>query len=127
MSEQIDSVTTEEPRNWPFWAVKWYGYIFALMFIFYGGLKLVLGALDRVYTDTPEHVVYLVEGLILLGLTMGFKERKNWGWYGMVALNGLVVLSALVTLKQLYNIPFLVLSLAALGTLFSKPVRGEFF
>jgi len=127
MSGQLESVSTEETRNWPFWAIKWYGYIFALMFIFYGGLKLVLGALDRVYTDTPEHVVYLVEGLILLGLTMGFKERKNWGWYGMVVLNGLVVLNAVFTMNQVYNIPFLILSLAAVGTLFSRPVRGEFF
>jgi len=127
MIENSRPVEEPQPRNWAFLGVKWYGYVFALMFLLYGGLKLVLGALDRDYTDTPKFIIFLLAGLVLLGLTMAFRDFKKWGWYGLVVLNGLVVITALFSITDFYNLPFLILSLAVLGALFSPVVRGEFF
>jgi hypothetical protein len=122
-----EPVVEQTSRFRAFVIVKWYGYIISLMFILFGGVKLILGALDRDYSDAPTYVISLIEGLILLGLTMGFRDRKKWGWYGMVGMNGLFVLTALIGIGQLYNFPFLILSIAALLLLFSRAVKDEIF
>lgn len=127
MTEHSETVEQTEPRNWLFWGVKWYGYVIAAMFLLYGGLKLVLGALDRDYKDVPTNVIFLLAGLVLFGIALAFRDRKTLGWYCLVGLNGLVVLVAAVTITNMYSIPYLILSGAALAALFSKVVKGEFF
>lgn len=127
MSAEQTHSTTEPLAPLMFRIVKWYGYIFALMFLLYGGLKLVLGALDRDYSDAPKYMITILEGVLLLGLCLAFRDRKRWGWYGLVGLNGLIALLALVTINQVYSIPYLVLSGGALALLFSPTVKEEIF
>ena len=108
-----------------FAVVKWYGYIFALTFVLYGGVKLVLGFLDRNYENAEQLILFLLLGVILLVICFAFKDRKVWGWYGMMSINGLVVLLALFGLSNIFNVVLLVLSLAALGALFLPAIKDE--
>ena len=108
-----------------FAVVKWYGYVFSLTFVLYGGVKLVLGFLDRKYDDAEQLILFLLLGVILLVICFAFKDRKSWGWYGMIGINGLVVLLALFGLSNIFNVVLLVLSLAALGALLHPAIKDE--
>ena len=107
--------------------IKWYGYVFALTFVLYGGVKLVLGFMDRDYEDVEQKFIFLVVGVILLTVCYAFRDLKNWGWYGMVAINGLIVLLSLIGLGSVYNVFLMVLSLGALGALFHPIVKTRVF
>lgn len=117
----------EETRPWSFLATKWYGYVFAAFFVLYGGVKIILGFLDRDYSDASSSVLFLIIGVILAGIAIGFRDGKRWGWYGLVAVNGLVVLLAVIGYSQALNFVYLVLSLAALGMLFMRQTKAEIF
>ncbi len=120
---------TEESQNRPitFLLAKWYGYVFAGMFTLYGGVKIILGILDRDYSDFSQSVIFLLVGIIMVTICVGFRDLKRWGWYGMVFLNGLIVLAVLFSLGETLNIVFLVLSGATLAALFAPPTKAQIF
>ena len=49
-----------------FVVAKWYGYIFAIFYLAYGGVKIVLGVLDRNYDDMAQPFIFLLMGIVLI-------------------------------------------------------------
>jgi uncharacterized membrane protein len=93
------------------------------MFILYGGVMLVLGFLDRKYERTFEYVIFLVLGIALITLCLGYRDGKPWGWYGLVGVFGLTVLGTLFGLGDYLNVVLLLLTAVALGALFHPEAK----
>jgi hypothetical protein len=121
-------VTDSEPRQaWMFLATKWYGYLLSLCFLLYGGVKIILGVLDRDYSDISSSVLFLILGIILITICMGYRDRRRWGWYGLIGVNAIVVVLAAIGYSQALNLIYLVLSGAALAMLFAPKTKAEIF
>ena len=120
------NLSEEAPHGpWPFVAVKWYGYILAAIYLIYGGIKIVLAVLDRNYADMVTPVLFGGLGLILLVVVYAYRDRKLFGWYGLVAINGLVIILSIFSIKQ-YGLILLILSAAALAALLA-PITKAYF
>jgi hypothetical protein len=102
----------------------WWGYIFAAMYLLYGGVKLVLSILDRQYQDMGSAVIFLVLGLLLIMLAMAYRDSKQWGWIGLIALNGAIVVLALLGLSHVENVVLLIVSLLALVGLLAPSTKA---
>ena len=102
---------------------KWYGYVFAAMYILYGGVKIILGVLDRNYEDFGSALIFLALGIIIVAVATGYRETKKWGWTGMVAVVGLVILWSLFDIGNELNWIILALSLVSLGALLAGSTR----
>ena len=118
-----DQETTKRPLS--FIIPKWYGYVFASFFLLYGGVQIVLGALDRKYDSVGTFFVFVLIGVAILFAAFAYRDGRAWGWYGLVGINVLVVIFSLFSLSQLYNIPFLILSIGALALLFMPATKAE--
>lgn len=109
---------------WSFQLTKWYAYTLAAMFLLYGGVKLVLGFLDRTYGDVGMSALFLLAGLALVSVAAAYGERRTWGWYGVIAINALVVVLAMLNLRMVENLVLLALSAAALVLLFFPATKA---
>lgn len=114
-------------KPWTFSVAKWYGYAFSLTFLLYGGVKIILGILDRDYSDVTQPFIFVLVGVVLMNMCFAFREGKNWGWYGLVGMNALSVLLAVFGLRESLNMVVLATSLAALAALFAPPTKAEIF
>lgn len=120
----------EEPKdNRPlsFKLVQWWGYTFSVMFLLYGGVKVILACLDHKYNDIEQPIAFLVIGLILIAPAIAYKEQKPWGYWGLVVINGLVVILALIGVTNPYNLVPLFLSAVALWMLFRAETKNYVF
>ncbi len=110
---------------------KWWAYAFCAMYLLYGGVKVILGFLDRTYTDLGAPLTSLVLGLALAVVAIAYRDKKSWGWYGMVTLNLLIALGTAVLLAQrvdvISNIVLLLLGLGALAALFAPATKEHIF
>jgi hypothetical protein len=97
------------------------------MYLLYGGVKLVLSILDRQYGDMGSPVLYLVLGLLLVMVAMAYRDSRQWGWYGLIALNGAIIVLALLGLSHIENIVLLILSLLALAGLLAPSTKSYIF
>jgi hypothetical protein len=115
-----------EQKQYPmsFKLSKWHGYGFAGTFLLFGGVKIILSFLDRTYADIGQSFLFLVVGVLLISVVFAYRDLKAWGWYGLVAINGLVVLGSLFGLTHYENVVLLLLSLASLTALFMAPTKG---
>lgn len=103
---------------------KWHGYAFAGTFLLFGGVKIILSFLDRTYADIGQSFLFLVLGIVLVAVVFAYRDLKAWGWYGLVGINGLVVLGALFGLSHYENVVLLLLSLGSLTTLFMTSTKS---
>jgi len=103
---------------------KWYGYIFATIFMLYGGIEIILGFMDHNYQDFAGHIIFLLLGLILLTIVLAYRDLKVWGWYSMIGLNILIMIFALFQIKKFESIVLLVLSLGAVLALLSPVTKN---
>ncbi len=117
----------KDDRPLTFKLAGWYGFIFAGIFIIYGGVKVVLSFLDHNYDDLAEPIIFLLIGLGLLIPAFGYKELKSWGYWGLIGINGVVLILAAIGYNQYENIVLLVLSAAALATLFAPATKQYLF
>jgi hypothetical protein len=101
----------------------WYGFIFAAIFLLYGGVKIILGILDRNYDEMATPILFVILGLVLIAFAFAYKEYKTWGWYGLVAINGLVVISAVLGIRHYENIILLIISGVVLYALFAPATK----
>ncbi|MEW6412438.1 MAG: hypothetical protein AB1483_08195 [Candidatus Zixiibacteriota bacterium] len=101
----------------------WYGFIFAAIFLLYGGVKIILGFLDRNYADMVTPILFLVLGLILIAVAFAYKEQKAWGWYGLIVVNCLVVITAAAGIRHYENIILLIISGVVLYSLFAPATK----
>lgn len=109
-----------------FLLVKWWGFALAGVYVIYGGSKIVLSVLDRNYSDMLSPIFFVALGLVLLIVAYGFRNRKQFGWYGEIGLNALVVLISLFSLKLFGAVAVLILSGSALILLFVPSTRSCF-
>ncbi len=105
----------------------WWAFGFALIFILYGGVKMVLGFLDRNYTDIAQPVIFLLIGLTLITLAFAYRERKQWSWYAQIGVNGLIILLAIIGFQRIENIIILILAGIAMFSLFSSSTKRYLF
>jgi hypothetical protein len=120
-------MTVQEHRPITFRLAKWYAYIFAATFVLYGAVSLILAVLDRNYVDLMTPLVLLVAGILLVVVSLGYRDLRHWGWFALVAVNGLVVLRALFSLSQIDYVILGVLSIMSLACLFAPPTRTYLF
>ena len=105
----------------------WYGFIISGIFLLYGGVKIVLSILDRNYDDLSQPILFLVLGMILISFAFAYNELKKWGWYGLIVINSLIIISAAVGYDRYENIILLIFSAAALYALFSSSTKEYLF
>ncbi len=116
-----------EQRPLTFRLAFWWGAGFSAVFILYGAVTLVLGFLDRQYNNLAEPFVFLLIGIALISVAYAYVHRKRWGWYGEIAVNGLIILFALIGFKNYANIILLVLAAGALVLLLSNRTKVYLF
>jgi len=120
--------STIQSTSWTFSATKWYGYIFAAMFILYGGVSIILKVLDHALT--PENFIqpFLLGllGIVLMSVVYAFAEGKKWGWYGLVAMNALILIGSLFKIAEIESILIGILSLGALAALLAPETRRRY-
>ena len=116
---------TDEKTNRPltFKIAYWYGLIFSGIFILYGGVQIILGILDRNYSEMMVSILSLLVGIILISFAFAYKELKKWGWYGLIAINALVIILALFDYTHYENIVLMIFSMIALFALFSSSTK----
>lgn len=102
----------------------WYGIAFSACFLIYGGGTIVLNVLDKNYTDFANPIVFTIIGLMLISFAIAYREMKKWGWYGLLAINGLVVAIALISYSHTFDMILLLLSAAALVLLLWPTTRA---
>ena len=102
----------------------WYGFILSGMFLLYGGVQIVLSFLDRNYSSMGQLIFYTIIGLILITFALAYKELKQWGWYGLIAINGLVVVLGLIGFQKYENIILLVISVGVIFSLLAKSTKN---
>jgi len=102
---------------------KWHGFIFSGIFMIYGAVNIVLSILDRNYTDLEQPFLFTILGLILIAFAIAYNELRKWGWYGLIIINSLVVILAVIGYSHIENLVLLVISLVVLYSLFSSQTK----
>jgi len=120
----IEEKTIDESLSYKI--ALWHGYILAGIFLLYGGVQIVLSILDRDYSVMGQMILFAAIGLVLLMTVLSYGERKKIGWYGLIAVNGLIIVSALFGYSYYENIILLVLSTISLYMLFSNETKKYF-
>lgn len=111
---------------------SWYGFFIAVVFLVYGGVKIVLGFMDNNFENLPQLVMFTVIGIILVTIAAGFRQFQKWGWYGLIGLNCLLILGSLYDIifaaagssLVVENIVLIILSAVALYALFSSATKN---
>jgi hypothetical protein len=122
--EEQDADSGRERPPLTFLAAKWYGYILSLIFLLYGGVSIVLGMLDRDYSNTGQLLIFLGIGIVLVTLVVGFRDGRRWGWYGQIGVHALIMILVLFNPSNPYNWLLFVLSAATIGLLFAPHTRA---
>ena len=113
----------EEQRPLSFLISLWHGYVIAGIFLLYGGVKIVLSFLDHDFSDMASLIMFVALGLILLMIALSYNEGKKIGWYGLITLNGLIVISTLINYAILESIIILIFSVVVLLLLFKSDTK----
>ena len=106
---------------------SWYAFIFSAVFLIYGSVKVILGVLDRNYAELGEPIIFGLIGVVLISVAFAYKELKTWGWYGLVAINSLVILLAIFGFSRYENIILIILSGLALYFLLTPQTKQYVF
>ena len=101
-----------------------YGFVFAVFFLIYGGVKVILAFMDHNYDTLRDPILFTIIGGVLITFAMAFRDLKNWGWYGLIGVNCLVIMLSLFGITRPENIVLLVLSGAALYGLFAPATKA---
>jgi hypothetical protein len=104
-----------------------YGFVFALFYLLYGGVRVILSFMDHNYETLRDPIVFTVLGGILLLMAMGFRDLKNWGWLGLIIVNCLAIILALFGISEPENIVLIILSGAALYSLLAPATKATLF
>ena len=113
----------EDDRPLTFKLANWWGFIFAAIFLIYGVVKVILSVLDRNYDAMATPIVFALIGALLLTVAYGFRDLKKWGWFGLIGVNSLVVILAVLDFSHVENLILLVISAGALYTLFAPQTK----
>jgi len=117
----------KDDRPLTFKIANWYGIVFSAMFLLYGGVKVILSVLDHTYQNMGQPIVFALIGMVLFSFVLAYWELKAWGWYGLVGINGLVIVLALFNFSHYENLVLIVLSGIALFALLSPRTKHYLF
>jgi len=101
-----------------------YGFVFAMFFLIYGGVKVILSFMDHNYETLRDPILFTIVGVILISFAMAFRDLKTWGWYGLIAVNGLVAIVSLFGITRPENIALLLLSGMSIYGLLAPATRA---
>ncbi len=113
--------TADEPLS--FKIALWHGYLIAGIFLLYGGVQIVLSILDRNYVTMGQMILFAALGLVLLMAVLSYGEKKKIGWYGLIGMNVLIIILAIIGYDRYENIILLVLSIISLLMLYSDKTK----
>ena len=117
----VEEKTVDGPLS--FKVALWHGYIFAGIFLLYGGVQIVLSILDRNYGAMGQMILFAALGLILLMAVLMYGERKKIGWYGLIAMNVIIIIFSAIGYNQYENIIILIFSAVSLYMLNTKETK----
>lgn len=80
--------------------------------------------MDHNYESILDPIIFTILGGIFLLIAFGFRDLKNWGWYGLIGINGLVVILALINITRPENIAITILSGASLYGLLAPATKA---
>lgn len=101
----------------------WYNFIFASIYLVYGGVKIILSILDRNYYNMDNLIMFTIIGLILISFAFAYKEMKRWGWHGLIIINALIIVGSIFFIYQIENIFLFVFSVIVLYFLSKQTTR----
>jgi hypothetical protein len=107
-----------------FEVARWHGYVLAAIFLIYGGVKIILGILDRSYGDFGTCVAFIVIGLVVVSFALAYHQQRRWGWYGLIVINALVVIGAIAGYSHVENVVLMLVSAIVLYFLLSSETRS---
>jgi hypothetical protein len=119
--ENTEQKTDHQPIEFRFAA--WWGFIFAGIFILYGGVQIILGVLDNQYHELAQSMLFAAIGIALMVVVYGYRALRMWGWYGLIGVNALIVLLALIDITRYESVVLLVIAAGALYALVSRNTR----
>jgi len=100
-----------------------YGFVFAMFFLIYGGVKVILSFMDHNYATLRDPILFTIVGGVLVVFAMAFRDLKNWGRMGLIVLNSLVIIASLFGITRPENVALLILSGGALYGLFAPATK----
>lgn len=84
---------------------KWWGYAFSIMFLLYGGFRILFSVLDREAqahagqsTNILEPLLIVGIGVLLFMIVYEFSQGKKWSWATLLFVNVAIVLATVVQL-----------------------------
>ncbi len=117
----------QDDRPLTYRIAAWYAFAFSAVFILYGGVSIILDMLDRNTDSLGQQMLFVVLGLVLISFAFAYRELKAWGWYGLVVVNCLIIIGAVVGYRHYENLVLLILSIVALYSLFSSATKEYLF
>ena len=106
---------------------KWWGYIFATFYLLYGGVSIILSIMDSNvktnYDTMMQSILFLLIGVILITVATAFRDGKQWGWYGLIAINVLTMGAIVTRLSDPASLILGLICLAATILLFLPATR----
>lgn len=106
---------------------KWWGYIFAIFYLLYGGVSIILSMMDSNikadYDAIMQSILFLLIGIVLIIVAMAFKDGKQWGWYGLIGINVITIAALITRLSDPSSLILALICLAATILLFLPPTR----
>lgn len=118
------------PRPLTYKLALWYSFTLAIMFLVYGGIKIVLSFLDRNFTDMSQLIIFTIYGLIIIAFAFAYRELRSWGWYGLIAINVILVVNAIIKMFGLefslaiFNIILAAISIGIIYCLIAPPTKN---
>jgi hypothetical protein len=101
----------------------WYNFIFASVYLIYGGVKIILSILDRNYYNMDNLIMFTIIGLVLITFTFAYRELRRWGWHGLIIINALIMVGSIFFIMQVENIILFIFSAFVLYFLIKSPTR----
>jgi Zn-dependent protease with chaperone function len=101
----------------------WYNFIFASVYLIYGGVKIILSILDRNYYNMDNLIMFTIIGLVLITFAFAYRELKRWGWHGLIIINALIMVGSVFFILQVENIVLFVFSAIVLYFLIKSTTR----
>ena len=101
-----------------------YGFVFALFYLLYGGIRVILSFMDHNYDSLRDPILFTITGSILIFMAISFRDLKNWSRYGLIVVNSIAIAVALFGITQPENIVIAVLSGAALYGLLAPATKA---
>lgn len=111
-------------RPLTFQIARWHSFVFAAIFMLYGGVKIILSFLDHNYNELAQPFMFALLGIILIIVAVGFSELKKWGWQALIVINSLIIFLTLFQITAIESIIILILSAVALYSLFSEDTKS---